>query len=97
MLSTLKKSPEKRKREGKTRKADTEMLGVKGGGGLDCKQDQMLLQHITNRKTKEDTGAEGWVQRQKPGSSHSDGFHIFLMLEMRSNTKSKGRVIELEF
>ena len=33
MLSTLKKSPEKRKREGKTRKADTEMLGVKGRGG----------------------------------------------------------------
>ena len=57
----------------------------------------MLLHHITNRKTKEDIGAEGWVQRQKPGSSHSDGFHIFPMLEMRSNTNRKGRVIELGF
>ena len=68
-----------------------------GGGRLDCKRGQMLLHHITNRKTKEDTGAEGWVQRQKPGSSHSDGFHIFPMLEMRSNTNRKGRVIELGF
>ena len=32
MLSTQKKSPEKRKQEGKMRKADTEMLGVEGGG-----------------------------------------------------------------
>lgn len=74
------------------------MLGVRrrwGGEELDCKRGQMLLHRITNRKTTEDTGAEGWVQRQKPGSSHSDGFHIFLMLERRSNTKRKGRVIEL--
>ena len=60
------------------------------------------MSSIVNRKTKEggkdrysckEVGSEAKSQ----GSSHFDGFHIFLMLEMRSNTKSKGRVIDPEF